>query len=320
MRRSRSVAILLTSSLVGVGSAAALITPGRSVIEPRPVVALSQTFRHLAWATGVSPDPCSVRLWITERKALYTFKPGLDCTVETSTGTGIATVSVAERRVLWLAYTGGNIREWSLFTATPTQKTPKRLRFVSRDVDGPAPIVLGQGTRRAVPFAVDAELTYLGDNGAAIFKKTLPSAVRSVVAGQGPGAIRVAALLASGDLVALRADGSHVFTRPAPAGSVTAFGLFTKGVALQIGTDVHLLTAGSDTLVSLEPGARMLDAGMNRILYAKAGDLWALRVATGERTLLVEGSTGQPVFGQSEPGGAAWYRGSTVSWRTGHLP
>ena len=57
----------------------------------------------------------------------------------------MATVSIAGRRAVWLHYTGGN-REWSLFTATTRAPRPRQLAFIPRDVDEPAPIVLGEGS------------------------------------------------------------------------------------------------------------------------------------------------------------------------------
>jgi hypothetical protein len=66
--------------------------------------------------------------------------------VQTSTGTAIAGLSLAGTRALWVHYGGGNIREWTVWTATGSKtSSPKRLAFVARDVDGPAPVVLGDG-------------------------------------------------------------------------------------------------------------------------------------------------------------------------------
>ena len=63
---------------------------------------------------------------------------------QTSTGTGIAGIESSAARVLWLSYTGGNTREWSLYTATTSARKGRLLRFVARDVDGPPGIVLGR--------------------------------------------------------------------------------------------------------------------------------------------------------------------------------
>jgi hypothetical protein len=83
---------------------------------------------------------------------------------------GRAAVSIAGSRVLWLHYTGGNIREWSLFTATASAPSPLRLRSVARDVDAAAPIVLGEGDSRAgalLPYAVDRRVVVCGETARA---------------------------------------------------------------------------------------------------------------------------------------------------------
>ena len=68
------------------------------------------------------------------------------CLEQASTGQGVWDVAVATNRLLWLTYAGGNIREWALWTAMTTRKSPWQVRFVARDVDDPPPIVIGPAT------------------------------------------------------------------------------------------------------------------------------------------------------------------------------
>ncbi len=323
MTRSRSTSTFLIIALLvaagATGMAAAGITPGRTLNEAAPVVALGATHRHVAWATEAPGGPCAVRMWIPWRKDLYTYKAGVDCSVETSTGTGVATVSLASKRVLWLAYTGGNIREWSLFTATPTKKQPKLLRFAAADVDGPAPIVLGQGSRVGVPYAVGTQLVFLGENGQAIFKKTFPAAVRAVAAGEGPGNIRLAVLLGDGQVVALTAAGAQVFSAPVTP-DVTAVSLFGRGVVVQSGTAVRMLKAASEETLTLPAGARVVDTGKGRLITSTGGTLSAVHPVTGATLVIAEGTSSSPVLGNVEAFGTAWSQGNKLSWRAGPLP
>ena len=133
-----------------------------------------------------------------------------------STGLGIPSVAVARERVLWISYTGGNKREWQLWTATATRRQPRQLRAVERDVEAPAPIVLGPGTVEGVPYAVDSEVVLLGENGRAIFRPTVASPVRAIAAGVGPGGIRVAALLVNGVRRRARSAGACGLRRSTP--------------------------------------------------------------------------------------------------------
>ena len=94
---------------------------------------------------------------------------------------------MSAQRSLWIQYAGGNLRDWQLFTATRTKTKPRQLAFVEQDVELPSPIVVGQGTLAAVPYAVKQTVTYLGDNGAAVFKWTAPASVRLLASGSRPG-------------------------------------------------------------------------------------------------------------------------------------
>jgi hypothetical protein len=240
--------------------------------------------------------------------------------VETSTGTGIAAVSVATTRVVWLAYTGGNIREWSLFTARVPGAKPLRLRFTSRSVDGPAPIVVGQGTPQGIPYAVNREVVYLGEDGTRLFKVIVSDPVRMIAAGPGPNGVRVVVLTSAGKILAFGADGNPAADDVVPSGPVRALRLFAGGVAYQIGSLVYVLTPTVEQLVTLPGGATMVDAAVGRILYERAGDIGATTIATGSDVLLVNGTPAKPAHGQLEAAGFAWTSGSTVNWRVGPLP
>ena len=101
------------------------------------------------------------------------------CFVSTSTGSGIATVSVAGGRALWLTYIGGNIREWSLWTKRGTARA-KRIAFKAADVDGPAPIVVGRAWDESLPYAVGSTIVVLSPNGSRKFSLDAPEAVRHI--------------------------------------------------------------------------------------------------------------------------------------------
>ena len=91
--------------LVPTGLAASV----RSVTTPGPVVAVAMDGRRVAYANGASARDCDrVRLWNLQTGRVTTFGRTTPC-VQTSTGSGVASVALAEGRVLWLHYVGGNI-------------------------------------------------------------------------------------------------------------------------------------------------------------------------------------------------------------------
>jgi hypothetical protein len=324
VQRSRWAAVLLAGlALAGTGGAAtALVLPRWALAQPGEVTPLALTGRTIAFATGVSPAECMVkRLSITKRSvATFGLPKTPSCTIETSTGTGIFSVSVASSRVAWVAFTGGNTREWFLFTARVPGARPLRLRFAARSVDGPAPIVLGNGTAQGIPYAVNREVVYLGEDGRRIFRTVLTAPVRLIAAGPGPNGIRVVALTSEGSIVALAGDGTPAADDVVPDGPVEALRLFAGGVAYQIGSEVHVVGPGGEAVLTLPGGATLVDVAAGRILYQRRGDLGAVTIADGSDVLLVDGSPDRPVLGQLEASGLAWARGSALLWRAGPLP
>ncbi len=314
------VLVVLGSAWVATGVAA--VTPTRTLPQAQAVTPLGLTGRRVVFGVGVSPAECTVKLWSIAKRSVTRFAnpKNPSCTVETSTGTGIAAVSVATSRVAWIAYIGGNIREWSLFTSRTPGARPLRLRFTARDVMGPQPIVLGQGTAQGIPYAVNRELVYLAEDGTRLFKVVAPDAISLVAAGPGPSGIRVVALTAGGSILAFSATGEAAADDIVPDGVVKALELIGAGVVYQVDNVAHIVGPAGDTPVELPPGATMVDAAAGRILYERAGSLGAVTIATGVDVPLVAGTRRQPVHGQLDVSGLAWAAGSTVNWRPGPLP
>lgn len=308
---------VLLAALVIVGVASAL-TPDRTIVTPLPVQNLALTGRSVAFvADAPARLQCArIGLWNAATNQRVIFESKEQCLEEGSTEQGVWEVALATRRLLWLTFAGGNFREWSLWTATTTQRTPRRLRFVARDVDAPPPIVVGPGTAEGVPYAVDREVVYLAEDGKAIFTTTAAAPVRAIAAGQGPNGVRVAALLASGLIVGLDRRGQNVTTLDRfPASRVAALRVTPRGIAFQEQNDVHF----DDMLVRLPRGAKMVDVAQGRVLWTSAGNLGATTIATGTSVRLVDGTRRKPAHGQIEPQGVAWSVGRAVRWRGGTL-
>ena len=252
---------------------------GSRVVAPGPVSALAFDGTRLAYASGQSRGDCDrVRIWNLRTGAVARLGRTTAC-VETSTGTGIAALSIAGRRVLWLHYTGGNIREWSLFTATESVPRPQRLRFVARDVDAPSPIVLGEGDSRAgatlLPYAVGRQVVALRADGTRSFSWTAPALVtalgargRTLAVGLDDGRIVVHDL-------ALGTSSEIVETGAPSAVFVTG-----QGIAFKHGRTVELRGRTSYT-ATLPRGAVVRDADGLRVLYTVAGRVKQLDFATG---------------------------------------
>jgi len=318
------VAFVALAATLGAAGASAAPPASRALIAPLPVQDLALAGRSIAYVADVPRVlRCSrIGYWNTGTRRAFTFDSQELCGDEASTGQGVWNVSVATNRFLWITYTGGNVREWFLWTATTTRKTPRQLRFGSRPVEDPPPVVVGPGTPQGIPYAADREIVYLGNSGRALFKTTVDSPVRLLAAGPGPTGCEVAAFLANGWLRCLDSAGKETPLERYPPTSVEAIRVGSFGVAVEVAGQVELLRPRSHEgpIVTIPLNATMVDVAQGRILWERAGDLGATTIATGRSTLLVDGSPARPVHGTLEPAGLAWAQGRALRWRAGPLP
>lgn len=317
----RVLPALALAALLLPTSAAALLTPGRTVANVAPVTALSVTHRSVVWAVGRSNGDCGhVRLWDTASRGLWTFGRGSlrGCDEGPSGGFGIAQVSTASRRVFWVTHIGGNITDYQLWTATPTRPTARRVAFASAETGGPSPIVLGPGTQEGVAYAVGPTVTYVSATGTRLFRTTLGSPVRLLAAGTSFGTGRVVAGLADGRVVLLSRQGGVLDTETFDPGAVRSVALAYTGPVVQVAREVHLTQPdGRAGVVTLPAGALMLDYRQRGVYYRQGRQLRLRLVGTGADTLLLELllHASQPML-FSVDWGAGWATGRSVNWRT----
>lgn len=320
-RVQRILPALALAALLLPASAAALLTPGRTVVNVAPVTALSVTHRSVVWAVGRSKSDCGhVRLWDTASRGLWTLGRGTlrGCEEGPSGGFGISQVATAGRRPFWVTHIGGNITEYQLWTATPTRRAPRRLAFASAETDGPPAVVLGPGTQEGVPYAVGPTVTYVSAAGARLFRTTLGSPVRSLAAGTTFGGGRVVAALVDGRVVVLSRAGALLDTETFEPGEVRSLALASTGPVVQVARDVHLTHPdGRAGVVTLPAGALMLDYRQRGIYYRVGRQLRLRLVGTGADTLLLDIALRpwQPML-FSVDWGAGWATGRSVNWRT----
>lgn len=265
-----------------------------SLSAPGPVTALAADGERVAFAAGRGAGDCDrVRIWNPRSGRVVRLGRTTACVV-TSTGTGIAAVSIAGRRVLWLHYTGGNIREWSLFTATETAPKPRRLRFASADADSAPPIVVGDGDASRLgdllPYAVGREVIALRANGSRRFAWSAPG--------------RVVALSALGGELAVASEGGRmtvldlagrVLREESYAGEISALELTGAGVLVQRGRTLeHRGGSGAPWVALLPAGARLVDAaGTTDALYVVRGLVRARRIGASRDVVVGRGAFAQ---------------------------
>ena len=311
-------------SLAFAGSAAALLTPGRTLTAPAPVTAISVTDRVVVYAVGRTKANCgTVVLWDTPRLGHWTLgsRTILGCEDGPSGGFGIPSVAVTGDRAFWLTRIGGNITDWQLWSATPTRRLARRLAFASSESDGAAAIVLGQGTRDGVPYATGQMVTFVTSSGARLFRTAVDAPVRLITSGVGPGSARVVAALDDGSVVLLSRTGVALRTDAYGPGAVRAVALGLVGPLVQVGSTVNIGPFAGGRKVTLPQGALMLDYRQGSIVYRKGMQVRARKVATGADTLLrvIRVKPWQAMPFATDAGGSGWADGARVSWRSGPL-
>lgn len=270
-------ALVLLSVVVATGATAATAAAPRAVAAPARVTALAMDGRLVAYASDQSTLDCDrIRVWNLTTRGVTTLGRTMPCD-EGSTGTGIAAVSIAGSRVLWLHYTGGNIREWRLFTATTTRRVPRLLAFEPRDVDAPAPLVVGPGdasrSGALLPYALDHTVIALGADGGRRFSWRAPGRVTALAALN--GALAVAS--EGGEVTILDSRG-QVTDSESFAGEIQAVRLTGDGVLVQRGRTLELRRAGGSRTWLLPARASLRDASADAALYVTGGQIRELRL------------------------------------------
>jgi hypothetical protein len=285
------VKLLLASAVVAVlalgvaGGASA-----RDIDAKGPVVSLATVGVEVAYAARVRPGCFEVRVWNTADRGVRRYSS--HCFESTSTGSGVAGVTVSDGRALWLTFTGGNIREWSLWTKTRTSRA-KRIRFVARDVDAAAPIVLGSTWEDALPYAVDRTIVVLRPDGARRFALTAPDRVVFVSA----HSRGYAAVLADGRVLTISSTGTVLRERALDPGFVQAAVLAGPGMMLKTPEGIEIHDGASVRELPLPAGSRFLGYSEGVLAYASGRQLRLLRIPTAThttfRTLPAAGFMGQ---------------------------
>ena len=320
-RRAPALAVVV---LLLPASAAALLTPGRTVTNAGAVTALSVTHRSVVYAVGRTTRDCGhVRLWDTATRGWWTFgeRTIRGCEEGPSGGFGIAQVATSGRRAFWVTHIGGNFTDYRLWTATPGRSSPRRLALGTGESGAPPPIVLGAGTREGVPYAVEGTVTYLDDAGARQFRTELGSPVRLLTSGPGAGTARVLASLADGRVVLLSRAGAVLRTDEYAPGAVRAIALGGAGPLVQVGRTVNVGPFAGGTRITLPAGALMLDYRQRAIVYRRGTQARMRHVSTGADALLQAFAVRpwQPILFSTDSWGAGWAKGATVGWRSGPL-
>ena len=277
---------------LAAAAGAAAAGSDRAVTSPGPVRAVARSGFSVAFLSGPYAGHCGprVELWSLVTRGVYALgrHPDLLCSEGPSTGSGIADIAVAGNRAVWLEYAGGNLRDWSLQTATTTRPGERQLAFREVDVDDPPPIVLGVASEQVIPYSVGSTVKALRPNGSTAFTWQAPGTVTNTTAYAG----EVAAFVAGGTCYVLSPTGAVLQTYRFARGAVREFALAGAGLVVQLpGGKFEIRTGATVRRLTLPPAARMLDYAEGILLYRLGDRIRARRVSTGRDALLRRGTS-----------------------------
>ena len=271
MRRLLPLGLVL--ALVPAAGAATV----RTVVAPAPVTALASDTLRIAYATGFSARDCNrVFVWNLVSRNVTKLGRKTHCE-QTSTGNAVDSLAIAGSRVLWVHYAGGNIRDWSLWTATTSRPTARLLRRVSRDAEDAAPILVGPGDNSRLgdilPYAVGREVVALRVSGSRRFAWTAPARVVALAALGGELAVAT-----EGGRVTLLDIAGHVVRAETFSSEIKTVRLTGHDVLVHYGRTIELMESGRSWRLPLN--ARLEDARDDSAYYVAGGALHELRLVT----------------------------------------
>jgi hypothetical protein len=251
------------------------------------VRALARSGYSVAFLSGPYDGHCGPRVmfWSLVTRGVNPLgrHPDLLCRDRPSTGSGITDVAVAGNRALWLAYAGGNRRDWILETATTTRPTERRLEFREVDVDAPPPIVLGVASELVMPYSIGSTVKVLRANGSRAYTWNASGRVTNTTS----YGTNVAVFVAGGRCYVLSRTGTVQQTYTFRPGSVQEFALGRLGLVAQLtGGRVEARNGSFVRRLTLPAGARMLDYAEGILLYKLGAQIRARRVSTGKDAFL----------------------------------
>lgn len=268
--------VLLVLAFALAPAALAAGTRERQVAGPLSAVAIAGT--EVSYSDQYHTGCHEVRLWdVADRSDR---RLASHCFVSTSTGSGVAGVAAVGGRALWLTYTGGNIREWSLWTKGPRARA-KRINFLTADVDGPPPVVLGRAWESSLPYAVGRTVIVLAPNGSRKFTLTAPDRVVAITA----HSRGYAAVLVSGNVLTISPEGTALNEFPFAEGVVQDAVLAAPGLVVKTRDGLEIHKGAAVHKIPLPRGSRFFGFSEGIVAYGTGRQLRIKGFADGHDTL-----------------------------------
>jgi hypothetical protein len=299
----RRLLALVAVALVTAGGATSA-RADKVVTSPGKVLALARSQSSAAWISAPGKSHCgsTVYLWTVLNDKTYTV--GTSNEALCGGGSGVTDLAVAGNRVVWLAYDGGNRREWHLYTATSVSSSRRELERATPQNSSQPPIVLGVASSSVIPYSIGSTVKVLQASGAKAYTWQAPGQVTNTTAYQG----QVAVFVKGGKCYVLSPAGVVTATYTFHVGAVQEFALTGVGLVVELPRGkVEIHNGSSVKTVALTTSAKMLDYQDGFILYKVGNQIRALRIATGKEAFIRFGT-----YAALESNGMSYASGRTV--------
>jgi hypothetical protein len=228
---------------------------------------------------------------------------------------GIRGPSLIENRAVWATNVGGNLRDWTVWTATTTSPVPKALATVrGADASGPDPVTLGRSGAGIVTYSVGTKITALRANGSTAWIQTAQAPVRLLATGDTPGKPGVTLAISTDDSVIIVDAVGNIITKGSGAG-VTDECLLGGGVVGQTTGFIINTSTNPPTKFPVPKQAKLLDCAAGIVIYRVGSTIKGIRLTTGKTATLVTGPKKGLIVAAISPKGLAWAVGPTLHWR-----
>lgn len=224
---------------------------------------------------------------------------------------GIRGPSVIGNRAVWATNVGGNLRDWTVWTATTTSPVPRALATVQGiAADDPDPVVIGRAGAGIVAYAVGPNVTALRANGTTAWKQTATAAVRVIASGDTPGYAGVTGMIAADGSAAILDATGKVIVKGISSGATDECLMKSAAVGMAPGLIVYTRTSPA-TQFAVPKQAKLLGCAAGIVIYRVGPTIKGIRLSTGKMAALLSGTTVAAISRK----GLAWATGSTLHWR-----
>jgi hypothetical protein len=280
-----------------------------TTVRNAPVVGIAVAGNIVAATLDEGPVECRhVELWnAASNKATHLGKK-LPCDASGL----LRGPAILGNRVVWASSIGGNLQDWTVWTASTTSPTPKALAKVNGIPTGdPDPVVIGSTAAGVIAYAVGSAVTALRANGSTAWKQTAPAKVTLLASGEAYGKGSEVTLVSLADGKAVSVDGSGKMTPAGTTDGITVLCIIPGGSLIAQKPGMLVVPGSPPKTIPIAANARLVGCLPDIAIYRVGAKISGLRVSTGKAATLL---TGTKVVAVS-PKGIAWATKNTLHWR-----